>query len=147
MRDWQVYWQFSLLNRMTRCGFCMPTTPLYLTHGTHSCPTTKRGELGVFTWSSPSSPLRGFQTNFSTLTGRPRTWVQSWKSYLCKLSLTLYCLARQVCDAVPKFRFQFKKGSSKNFPWALRLWAGRRKEPILGYVPKNYEKIIHVLKG
>ena len=22
----------------------------------------------------------------------------------------------------------------------LRLWVGRRKEPILGYVPKNYEK-------
>ena len=28
----------------------------------------------------------------------------------------------------------------KKFPWALRLWVGRRKEPILGYVPKNYEK-------
>ena len=36
--------------------------------------------------------------------------------------------------------FYFKKGSSKNFLWASRLWVGRRKEPILGYVPKNDEK-------
>ena len=29
----------------------------------------------------------------------------------------------------------------KNFSlWASRLWVGRRKEPILGYVPKNDEK-------
>ena len=24
--------------------------------------------------------------------------------------------------------------------WALRLWVGRRKEPILGYVPKRVKK-------
>ena len=29
----------------------------------------------------------------------------------------------------------------KNFLWASRLWVGRRKEPILGYVPKNDKKI------
>ena len=28
----------------------------------------------------------------------------------------------------------------KNILWASRLWVGRRKEPILGYVPKNDEK-------
>ena len=28
------------------------------------------------------------------------------------------------------------KGSWKNFPWAPRLWAGRRWEPILGYISK-----------
>ena len=32
------------------------------------------------------------------------------------------------------------KGPSKKFLWASRLWVGRRKEPILGYVPKNYVK-------
>ena len=36
---------------------------------------------------------------------------------------------------------------SKNFLWASRLWVGRRKEPILGYVPKNDEKIIWSIKG
>ena len=41
----------------------------------------------------------------------------------------------------------FKKGSSKNFLWASRLWVGRRKEPILDYVPKNYEKKNSVHKG
>ena len=54
--------------------------------------------------------------------------------------LTLYCLARHLCDAVPKFWFQFKKASSKKFLWASQLWVGRRKEPILGYISKNYEK-------
>ena len=31
--------------------------------------------------------------------------------------------------------------------WASRLWVGGRKEPILGYVPKNDEKKNSVLKG
>ena len=35
----------------------------------------------------------------------------------------------------------------KNFLWASRLWVGRRKEPILGYVPKNDEKRIWSIKG
>ena len=30
----------------------------------------------------------------------------------------------------------------KNFLWSSRLWVGRRKEPILGYVPKKDEKRI-----
>ena len=37
--------------------------------------------------------------------------------------------------------------SSKNFLWASRLQVGRRKEPILGYVPKNDEKKNLVHKG
>ena len=42
----------------------------------------------------------------------------------------------------------FKEGIiKKNFLWATRLWVGRRKEPILGYVPKNDEKKNSVLKG
>ena len=35
----------------------------------------------------------------------------------------------------------------KNFRWASHLWVGRRKEPILGYVPKNDEEKNLVLKG
>ena len=38
----------------------------------------------------------------------------------------------------------FKK---KKFLWASGLWVGRRKEPILGYVPKNDEKKNSVHKG
>ena len=38
-----------------------------------------------------------------------------------------------------KFRSLKYKGSSKNFLWASQLWVGRRKESILGYVPKNNE--------
>ena len=45
------------------------------------------------------------------------------------------------------FNSIFKKGHSKNFLWASRLWVGRRKEPILGYVPKNDEKWIWSIKG
>ena len=58
-----------------------------------------------------------------------------------RLCLTLYCLAWQICDAVQKFWFKFKKGSSKEIPISVAtIWVGRRKEPILDYVPKNYEK-------
>ena len=38
-------------------------------------------------------------------------------------------------------KFKFKKGSPKKFLWASRLWVVRRKEAILGYVPKNDGKI------
>ena len=52
------------------------------------------------------------------------------------------------CPLSLKFQFYFKKESSKkNFLWASRLWVGRRKEPILGYVPKNNEKKNLVHKG
>ena len=43
----------------------------------------------------------------------------------------------------PKFQFYFKKGSSKEFS-IFKKWVGRRKEPILRYVPKNDEKkLVH----
>ena len=40
-----------------------------------------------------------------------------------------------------------RRDHQKNFLWASRLWVGRRKEPILGYVPKNDEKKNVVHKG
>ena len=37
-----------------------------------------------------------------------------------------------------------RRDHQKNFLWASRLWVGRRKESILGYVPKNGEKnLVH----
>ena len=38
------------------------------------------------------------------------------------------------------FDFNLRRDRQKNFLWASRLWVGRRKEPILGYVPKKDEK-------
>ena len=35
----------------------------------------------------------------------------------------------------------------KFFLWTSRIWVGRRKEAILGYVPKNDEKKNLVYKG
>ena len=43
--------------------------------------------------------------------------------------------------------FLAQQDHQKNFLWASRLWVGRRKEPILGYVPKNDEKKNSVHKG
>ena len=40
-----------------------------------------------------------------------------------------------------------RRDHKKKFLWALSLWVGRRKEPILGYVPKNDEKRIWSFKG
>ena len=45
------------------------------------------------------------------------------------------------------FNFILRRDHQKNFLWASRLWVGRRKEPILGYVPKNDEKKNSVHKG
>ena len=56
------------------------------------------------------------------------------------LILTLYAPVRRFLHVLPKILFWNKKGSSKNFLWASRLWVGRRKEPILDYVPKNDKK-------
>ena len=38
------------------------------------------------------------------------------------------------------FDFNFRRDHQKKISWALRLWVGRRKEPILGYISKIYEK-------
>ena len=40
-----------------------------------------------------------------------------------------------------------RRDHQKNFLWASHLWVGRRKVPILGYVPKNDEKKNLVHKG
>ena len=40
----------------------------------------------------------------------------------------------------------FSEGT-RNFLWVSRLWLGRRKKPILGYVPKNDEKNNLVYNG
>ena len=45
------------------------------------------------------------------------------------------------------FNFKIRKDHQKNFLWESRLWVGRRKEPILGYVPKNDKKKNFVHKG
>ena len=38
------------------------------------------------------------------------------------------------------FNSILRRDHQKKFLWASRLWIGRRKEPILGYVLKNNEK-------
>ena len=45
------------------------------------------------------------------------------------------------------FNSILRRDHQKIFLWASRLWVGRRKEPILGYVPKNDEKNNLVHKG
>ena len=52
-------------------------------------------------------------------------------------SLTLFLLA---CHIWHHLAPNLRRDRQKNFLWASRLWVGRRKEPVLGDVPKNYEK-------
>ena len=54
--------------------------------------------------------------------------------------LTHYCLSLHKKTQCQNFDFNLRRDHQKNFLLASRLWVGRRKEPILGYVPKNYEK-------
>ena len=46
-----------------------------------------------------------------------------------------------------KIDSKIRRDHQKNFLWASRLWVGRRKEPILGYVSKNDEKKYSGIKG
>ena len=50
-----------------------------------------------------------------------------------------------LCDAMPKL-ILIQEGIIKKILWESRLWVSWRKEPILGYVPKNYKKRIHAFK-
>ena len=67
----------------------------------------------------------------------------------------MFFVAALVICLVIKFRFPkgksiasiLRRDHQKNFLWASRLWVGRQKEPILGYVPKNDEKNNSVHKG
>ena len=55
--------------------------------------------------------------------------------------LTLCFLTSSTKDDWPKFVFEIRRDHRKNFPWAPRLWVGRRWEAILGYISKNRRKI------
>ena len=50
-------------------------------------------------------------------------------------------------ERLAKIFISIKKGSLKKILWESRLWVGKRKESILGYVPKNYEKKIQAVEG
>ena len=54
--------------------------------------------------------------------------------------LTPYCLTGTFLPQYQNFDLNLKRDHQKNFLRASRLWVGRRKEPILGYVPKNCER-------
>ena len=64
-------------------------------------------------------------------------WIKQWikSQFNPLLSIARHNII--IVDAVPKFWFQLMKGSSKNVLWMSQGWVGRRKEPILGYVPKT----------
>ena len=64
-----------------------------------------------------------------------------------RLFLTITCHRPIYGTFGQNFLFQFIEGSQKKFLWASRLWVGRRKEPISGYVMKNDEKNYSAANG
>ena len=73
--------------------------------------------------------------------GTKNKWDEEWNETKNEMGtvwddeLTLCFIAK---DIWAKFQFWNKKGSSKKkILWASRLWVGRRKEPILGYISKT----------
>ena len=60
--------------------------------------------------------------------------------------LILFLLAVHLAPFSKNVYFDLRRDHQKNFVRALRLWVGWRKEPMLGYVPKNDEKM-EVAKG
>ena len=57
-----------------------------------------------------------------------------------KNHLTLYAPVWQIRHVLQNFDFKIRRDHQIFLLWASRLWVGRRKEPILVYVPKNYGK-------
>ena len=69
-------------------------------------------------------------------------------SFWCCIQTTVIEVFNPLCpcvtnsSSIAKISILKRKGSSKKkILWESRLWVGRRKEPILDYVPKNDEKI------
>ena len=52
-----------------------------------------------------------------------------------------------MCTNCKYYDPKIRRDHQKKFPWASRLWVGRRKESILGYVPENDEKNNSGIKG
>ena len=65
---------------------------------------------------------------------------------LSQLSQLTHCAQRPQYSTFDQ-NFNLRRDPQKKFLWASRLWVGRRKEPILGYVPKKDEKKNLVHKG
>ena len=77
-----------------------------------------------------------------TLEAQPLDKLSGWYNHL------QYKALRMIVNPLTPRRTQLLPfRSSKNFLWASRLWVGRQKKPILGYVPKNDEKRNLVHKG
>ena len=72
------------------------------------------------------------------------TMSKTWRVLFCICSLIEICAFwfNPLCPGVTNsshqnFDFKIRRVHKKNFLWASRLWVGRWKEPILGYVPKK----------
>ena len=67
-----------------------------------------------------------------------------------KIAIPFWPFNAQEDTGVPfhwNFNSILRRDHLKNFLLPSRLWVGRRKEPILGYVPKNDEKNNLVREG
>ena len=65
-----------------------------------------------------------------------------WRAEIIQVGLNMH-LYVDIGDASSSLwgsTSSFRRDHQKNFLWASRLWVGRRKEPILGYVPRNDKK-------
>ena len=71
--------------------------------------------------------------------------LKKMKIYKFLYSFTAYCV--QKCTNWQNFDSKIRRDHQKKILWALRLWIGRGKKLISGYVSKNYEKRIQALKG
>ena len=84
----------------------------------------------------------GFEHNWNTNALSTETFQKY--SIVCKTALFAY---RLFWERLSNFYYNFKKGSPKNFQWVLRLWVGRRKVPLIGYVPKKGERRLQAVEG
>ena len=83
--------------------------------------------------------------SFATQTAQRASSIICWRPFRLpglprRPRQSLDTVLTHYCHSAKNFDFNLRRDHQKNFLWASRLWVGRRKEPILGYVPKKYER-------
>ena len=93
-------------------------------------------------WNYSKVPLTQESTMIRVLNSygrsqwRKKTISFSLKYFSKTCSLTINCLAQQICDIWPKFIFKTRRNKGKKLLWAPRLWVCRRWKLTLGYISK-----------
>ena len=96
-------------------------------------------------YDTPIQPLhyllRGVQVATCLKQGHGHVTASEWTHYILPNGNYSYPIANQ------NLYFNIQRDHGKKFPWAMRLWIGRRRDPILGNISKFEWKTVSSSNG